>query len=85
MTKYQVRFTAGAAKELRSLPARLVERIAIKIDALADEPRPDGCKKLKNSQNGYRIRIGDYRVLYTIADGLLVINIICVAHRKEAY
>ncbi|MGA0557011.1 type II toxin-antitoxin system RelE family toxin [Larkinella sp. VNQ87] len=54
------------------------------IKALADNPRPFGCKKLKG-RKGYRIRVGDYRVVYEINDGILVVLIIDVGHRREIY
>ncbi|WP_414518967.1 type II toxin-antitoxin system RelE family toxin [Nostoc sp. PCC 9305] len=57
----------------------------IKIDDLATEPRPNGVKKLKGKENAYRIRIGDYRIIYDIFDDLLVVNVVEVGHRKNIY
>jgi mRNA interferase RelE/StbE len=59
--------------------------IESKIDGLSKEPRPSGCKKLQGSENEYRIRIGNYRVIYTVADVVRIVTIIKIAHRKDAY
>ncbi|WP_445632222.1 type II toxin-antitoxin system RelE family toxin [Nostoc sp. DSM 114167] len=75
----------GALKQLKKIPSELQERIQIKIDDLATEPRPNGVKKLKGKENAYRIRIGDYRVIYDIFDDLLVVNVVEVGHRKNIY
>ncbi|YAG10111.1 Plasmid stabilization protein [Nostoc sp. DSM 114167] len=72
-------------KQLKKIPSELQERIQIKIDDLATEPRPNGVKKLKGKENAYRIRIGDYRVIYDIFDDLLVVNVVEVGHRKNIY
>ncbi|MBN3881032.1 MULTISPECIES: type II toxin-antitoxin system RelE family toxin [unclassified Nostoc] len=71
---YKVEILRGALKQLKKIPSELQERIQIKIDDLATEPRPNGVKKLKGKENAYRIRIGDYRVIYDIFDDLLVVN-----------
>ena len=55
------------------------------IDALVSNPRPVGCRKLYGSENAYRIRIGDYRVIYTVDDDVLVVAIERVRHRREVY
>jgi mRNA interferase RelE/StbE len=85
MPKYSVEFKPSARKELEKLPAKLIERIFPKLEALADEPRPSGCKKLKGGQQEWRIRIGDYRVVYTIDDAKLRISITRIRHRSEIY
>ncbi|MEH1917851.1 type II toxin-antitoxin system RelE family toxin [Nostoc sp.] len=71
---YKVEILRGALKQLKKIPSELQERIQIKIDDLATESRPNGVKKLKGKENAYRIRIGDYRVIYDIFDDLLVVN-----------
>ncbi|MEH2047734.1 type II toxin-antitoxin system RelE family toxin [Nostoc sp.] len=65
--------------------SELQERIQIQIDDLATEPRPNGVIKLKGEENTYRIRVGDYRVIYDIFDDLLVVNVVEVGHRKNIY
>ena len=85
MSKYRVVINKSAEKELARLPVEVIVRIREKISALADDPRPDGCKKLKGYKDLYRIRISDYRVIYSINDGLLIITILAVGNRKDIY
>lgn len=54
-------------------------------ETLADNPRPDGCRKLQGSENAFRIRVGDYRVIYTVDDAVLIAAIERVRHRREVY
>jgi mRNA interferase RelE/StbE len=82
---YKVEILRGALKQLKKIPSELQERIQIKIDDLATEPRPNGVKKLKRKENAYRIRVGDYRVIYDIFDDLLVVNVVEVGHRRNIY
>ncbi|PHJ63571.1 RelE/StbE family addiction module toxin [Nostoc linckia z18] len=82
---YKVEILRGALKQLKKIPSELQERIQIKIDDLATEPRPNGVKKLKEKENAYRIRVGDYRVIYDIFDDILVVNVVEVGHRKNIY
>ncbi|MEH2207365.1 MAG: type II toxin-antitoxin system RelE/ParE family toxin [Nostoc sp.] len=82
---YKVEILRGALKQLKKIPSELQERIQIKIDDLATEPRPKGVKKLKGKENAYRIRVNDYRVIYDIFDDLLVVNVVEVGHRKNIY
>jgi mRNA interferase RelE/StbE len=84
-TAYEVAFTKRAAKELRKLGHQARERIAPKIDALAEDPRPHGCKKLSGEEDLWRIRVGDYRVLYQIRDDELLVLIVGVGHRSDIY
>ena len=81
---YQIYFERTAEKKLLSLPKEIRTRIVVKITDLASNPRPKGCIKLTNFED-YRIRIGDYRVIYTIDDDLLTIVVIKVDHRKQVY
>jgi len=81
---HKIVFTKTARKKLDKLPSREQHRIADKIDELANDPRPPGCKKLTN-RGQYRIRIGDYRVIYDIEDKMLVVLVIDVDHRKQVY
>ena len=70
---------------MRSLPRAAQVRIAPKIEALADEPRPPGVKKLAGEEELYRIRVGDYRVIYAIEDAELVVLVVMVGDRKDVY
>jgi mRNA interferase RelE/StbE len=81
---YQIEISKGALKQLKKLSPELQERIQLKIDDLAIEPRPDGVKKLKN-RDGYRIRVGNYRVIYNILDDILLIIIVEIGHRSNIY
>ena len=85
MADYYIAFARSARKELESLSARLVQRIFPVIEALAKEPRPKGCRKLTTEKNLWRIRVGDYRVIYAIDDHKEAIDIIAVRHRSKAY
>lgn len=85
MSDYQVIIQPSAKKQLRSLSLEVISRIQEKIDALANEPRPDGCLKLKGRNSRWRIRVGDYRVIYSIDDAAFTIYILTVAHRREVY
>jgi mRNA interferase RelE/StbE len=82
---YKIEFTKGARKEFKKLSQELQDRIQAEVDELANEPRPNGVKKLKGEENSYRIRIGDYRVVYEIYDNILLISIVKVKHRSEVY
>lgn len=85
MANYAVTFSRSARKQLEKLPASLVERIFPKIESLASNSRPAGCKKLKGAENLWRIRVGDYRVVYAVNDSMQAVDIIAVRHRSEVY
>ncbi len=84
MAKYSIEVKKSAAKEIERLPRRDLSPILHKIHSLADNPRPHGCEKL-SGQNQYRLRCGDYRILYTIEDKVLIVFIIKIGHRKDVY
>jgi mRNA interferase RelE/StbE len=75
----------SAEKELAALSSIFQARIIKAIDGLAEDPRPNGCKKLSGSKNAYRVRVGEYRIVYEVYDGVLVVIVIRVAHRREVY
>ena len=81
---YQIILSNAAAKQLRKLPTPIAQRIQVQLLELENDPRPTGCKKLVNVE-AWRIRIGDYRVIYEILDEILVISVIEIGHRKEVY
>jgi len=70
---------------LERLPAQLLARVIEKLEALASEPRPHGCKKLNGADNVWRIRKGDYRAVYTIDDNKLLVDVARIRHRSEVY
>jgi mRNA interferase RelE/StbE len=81
---YEIKLTTRAEKQFLKLSVSIQKRIAEKIDALAINPYPQGSKKL-SGLDAYRIRIGDYRVIYQIHDDILLITIIKIGHRREVY
>ena len=85
MNEYQLFFSPEAEKSLRGLLEKIKRRIDEKLVALIEEPRPFGTIKLQGSDSSYRIRIGDYRVVYSIEDKKLFVLILKIAHRKEVY
>lgn len=74
-----------AAKQLAAISSIYRKRIVGRIDALQVDPRPSGCKKLRGAYDLYRIRIGDYRVVYQIRDKELLVLIVRIGHRNEVY
>ena len=82
---YKIDFTKGALKELQKLPKDIQTNVLEHILLLVDEPRPNGCKKLIGEENIWRVRVGKYRIVYSIEDGILLIEIIRIAHRKDVY
>ena len=85
MVKYALEIKQSAQKELDALEDELFTRIDRKIFALADNPRPAGCKKLKGYKDQWRLRAGGWRVLYIIDDGAKLVTITRIAHRREVY
>jgi mRNA interferase RelE/StbE len=81
---YAVEMLRSAQKQLTRLPAEHQERILVAMEALADEPRPQGCSKL-TGRDAWRIRVGDYRIIYEIFDDRRVVIVVVVGHRKDAY
>ncbi|MGO9229735.1 MAG: type II toxin-antitoxin system RelE family toxin [Bryobacteraceae bacterium] len=85
MDSYRVALTASAAKELHGLPSTMVARIVPRLERLAASPRPPGCKKLKGGDKEWRIRVGDYRIVYEIDDLARTVDVTRIAHRREVY
>jgi mRNA interferase RelE/StbE len=83
--KYIVEIKPSARKELEALTDNVLARIVGKIDALAHSPRPAGCKKLKGHKDQWRIRTGDWRVVYIIDDTARTVDVTHIAHRREVY
>ena len=86
MASYRVLIKPSAAREIEAVDQkRERQRIVAKVLALAEEPRPAGCEKLAGESDRYRIRVGHYRIVYSIADDELVVLVVRVAHRKDVY
>jgi mRNA interferase RelE/StbE len=83
--KYTVRMESRVHKTLDRLPGDLHGRILRKLDALEDNPRPFGVEKLTGGEDLYRVRVGDWRIVYAIRDRELVVIIIRIGHRREVY
>ncbi len=84
MANYKLVFKKSVSKDLRPLPKIDVTLILKRIKALQDNPRPEGSEKL-SGQERYRIRQGVYRIIYEVADELLVVTVVKVGHRKHIY
>ena len=83
--EYQIVLGRPAAKSFEGLTEQLQRRIGTEIDGLRTEPRPPGCEKLAGRKDQYRIRVGDYRIIYMIEDDQLVILVLQIAHRRDVY
>jgi mRNA interferase RelE/StbE len=84
VASYRIFIKPSAAKELESVPTKDRRRLATKIKSLGSNPRPPGCEKLSGLER-YRIRQGNYRVLYEIQDDVLIVLVVKVGHRKDVY
>ncbi|MEO1209165.1 MAG: type II toxin-antitoxin system RelE/ParE family toxin [Cyanobacteria bacterium J06638_20] len=82
---YQILILPAAQRQLKKLPATFQQALVTRIEYLAENPRPANCKKLKGRQNQYRIRVGDYRIIYSIEDARLAVRVIKVGHRRDVY
>ncbi len=82
---YRLSVPKAVQKQLDALPQKIHRRVSEHILALTDNPRPPGCIKLKGYKDQYRIRIGDYRVLYEIDDRRQLVSVRQIRHRREAY
>jgi mRNA interferase RelE/StbE len=85
MHSYAVELKPSARKELESLPDTALARVIQKIESLHRDPRPAGCKKLRGYKDQWRIRIGDWRVVYIIDDTVKLVSVTRIAHRREVY
>jgi len=81
---YEIQILRRAQRSLARLPEKEYERVRDAIRALADEPRPPGCRKL-TGRDGWRIRIGQYRVIYEIDDTVRILTVLVVGHRRDVY
>ncbi|MDZ4672991.1 MAG: type II toxin-antitoxin system RelE/ParE family toxin [Gemmatimonadota bacterium] len=84
MASYSVRFKQSAAKELERIPFKDRRRIVHRIESLGTAPRPPGCEKLSGEEK-YRLRQGDYRILYAIVDQALIVTVVTIGHHRESY
>ncbi|MBI3695383.1 MAG: type II toxin-antitoxin system RelE/ParE family toxin [Acidobacteria bacterium] len=85
MAEYRVTFTRSARKELENLPRATADRIVAMSERLAAEPRPVGARKLRGGTDLWRVRVGNYRIVYAINDTEQIVDVRVVRHRKDAY
>jgi mRNA interferase RelE/StbE len=84
MVKYKIVFNQSVVRDLRPISNKDVKRILNKIDQLAQDPRPPGSKKL-TAEEKYRIRQGNYRILYTVEDDIITVTVVKIGHRRDVY
>jgi mRNA interferase RelE/StbE len=82
---YRVEIARRALKSLQALPRAEQQRVRAAIELLADTPRPPGCVALKGETSAYRVRVGNYRVVYEIHDRRLLIQVVRIGHRRQVY
>lgn len=82
---YRVDLTAAAARQIKKLPRPARDRVLDAIEDLAEDPRPHGARKLVGEQHAWRVRVGDYRVIYDVLDAELTVTVVRTAHRREVY
>lgn len=84
MTSYRIELRPSAARALRKLDPQVRDRIVGAITLLSHDPRPPAARALRG-RDGYRVRVGDYRILYTVVDDVLLVVVVTVGHRREVY
>jgi mRNA interferase RelE/StbE len=82
---YRIKISGEAEKQLTKLDGSPRGRVAQRIDELAENPRPSGTKKLKGSVDLWRVRVGDYRIIYSVHDDVLLVLVVTIGHRREIY
>lgn len=85
MATYRLEVAPAAARQLRKLDPAARRRIQAAVELLAHEPRPVGAKKLAGGDGEWRVRTGDYRIVYEIRDQVLLVLVLAVGHRREIY
>ena len=82
---HEVYLEHAAEKDLKKLPGEIFQRIITHIKSLAETPRPSGCRKITGTKNNWRIRVGDYRIIYEVDDNVGVVKVMRIRDRREAY
>jgi mRNA interferase RelE/StbE len=85
VANYKIEITATAEKSLKKLPKKDLEKVVEAIQVLAISPFPSGCRKLKGEEDVYRVRQGNYRIIYEVIDSKLVVLVLKIGHRKDIY
>jgi mRNA interferase RelE/StbE len=82
---YRIEFTPRAERDFKSLDGSIRGRIKQRIDSLAENPYPSGIKKIEGEEELYRLRVGDYRILYQVKSKILLVLIVRIGHRRDVY
>jgi len=82
---HRVQIARRAVKVLNALPRKEQQRVRAAIDLLGETPRPPGCVALTGEASAYRVRVGDYRIVYEVHDAVLLVQVVRVGHRREVY
>ncbi len=82
---YSLIYRESVAKTLRRIPKSQLIKIIVRVESLAVEPRPVGAIKLKGEMDVYRVRQGDYRIIYRVEDKIITVEVIAIGHRKDIY
>lgn len=85
MAEYRVALSASAEREPRALSSKVIARILPRLEKLVTAPRPPGCKKLQGGDKEWRIRVGDYRIVYVVDDRSKTVDVTRIAHHRDAY
>jgi mRNA interferase RelE/StbE len=86
VANYSLRIKASAAKEIEAIePLKVRRQVVHRIRRLSEDPRPPGCEKLGGQENRYRVRQGDYRIVYSVSDQILTVVVVKVSHRRDVY
>lgn len=85
MEPYNIAIKRSAEKELKAVPSGDLKRVIERIQGLAQQPRPSGCEKLSGESERYRVRQGDYRIVYGIDDAARLVEVVKIGHRREVY
>ncbi len=83
--RYRIELTSAALRDLKALPKNVLQRVDRRILSLADNPRPRGSEKLKGEENLYRVRVGEYRIIYRVEEEGPLIRVIRIRHRGDVY
>jgi mRNA interferase RelE/StbE len=82
---HEVYLEHAAEKDLKKLPGEIFQRLIIHMRSLAETPRPSGCRKITGTKNDWRIRVGDYRIIYEVDDNARIVKVMRIRDRREAY
>lgn len=85
MATYRIEINKAAGREIEALPVQVRLRVLAAVNLLAANPRPPGVDSIKGQPGCFRIRVGDYRVIYEVKDAVLVVTVVRVGHRREVY